>query len=460
MGNIRTRFFLRRAASSELTDNTPVPNGTIRGGAAPLLVHSFQRTRPAPPVRSAVVLAAVVVLAASGCGLVAEDNARNGGVSNSAPGASSASVGLPTNQPPSSTPTPVATPGKGADCPTLRCASVLLTGDMLVHAQLWQQAAEDAAAAGSPGLDFRALLEGQRRYIASSDLAICHQETPVAGPEGPFSAYPSFNVPPQIITASKAVGYQACTTASNHTIDRGTEGLERTLDALDAAKLKHTGSYRTEAAAQQLLILPTPAAKIAVIQGTYGLNGQVPDFPWQVDMLDANTMIAKARQARAQGADIVLGAMHAGEEYAKVPNAEQEEVAHALADSGEFTMIYGHHTHSVLPIEKYMGTWIVYGLGNGVTELSPTYQANNEGLLVRAQFSQDGAGRWAASDLAWAGSLMVRDPYRWCSVAADAPQGVCSGPQTDAESRMRTKTIVESMGAADAGAHELLISAP
>ncbi|WP_309107149.1 CapA family protein [Arthrobacter sp.] len=329
---------------------------------------------------------------------------------------------------------------------------------MLVHTQLWQQAQQDAAAAGQPGLDFVPLLEGQRPYIQRSDLAICHQETPVAGPDGPFSAYPSFNVPPQIISASKAVGYQACTTASNHTIDRGTEGLVRTLDALDAAGMKHTGSYRTEAEAQEILIIPTPAAKIAVIIGTYGLNGQIPEQEWQVDMLDAATMIAKAKKAKSLGADIVLGVMHAGDEYASEANAQQQETAHALVDSGEFTMIYGHHTHSVLPIEQYKGTWIVYGLGNGVTELSPWYQVNNEGLLVRAQFSQDAAGKWTAADLAWAPSVIVRDPYRWCSVASDAPQGPCATPAEDAATHQRTKTVVESMGAAAAGAHELLIS--
>lgn len=336
--------------------------------------------------------------------------------------------------------------------------SVLVTGDMLVHAQLWEQAREDALAAGIKGLDFGPLLEGQRRYIEESDLAICHQETPVAVPQGPFSAYPSFNVPPQIIAASKAVGYRACTTASNHTIDQGTEGLVRTLDALDASGLEHTGSYRTEAESQGVLIMQTAAAKIAVIEAAYGLNGQTPEAEWQVDMLDAPAMIAKAKKARKLGADIVLGAMHAGDEYARVPNAQQQEVAHALADSGQFTMIYGHHTHSVLPVEKYKGTWIVYGLGNGVTELSPTYVVNNEGLLVRAQFSQDAAGKWTASDLGWAPSVIVNAPYRWCSVASDAPQGVCASPAADAATRQRTKTVVESMGAAGAGAHELLIT--
>ncbi|MDR6505910.1 CapA family protein [Arthrobacter oryzae] len=411
-----------------------------------------------PPARRRLVAfaAAFVLVAVSSCGVIAQQG-TDGRASGSTPTtAGSAPASATATQVPAPSPEP--TPGKGPACAAVRCTSVLVTGDMLVHAQLWDQARADAAALGKPGLDFTPLLEGQRAYIDNSDLAICHQETPVARPEGPFSAYPSFNVPPQIIAASRNVGYQACTTASNHTIDRGTDGLVRTLDALDAAGLKHTGSYRTEADSQGILILQTKAARIAVIEAAYGLNGQYPDYAWQVDMLDAPTMIAKAKKARALGADIVLGVMHAGDEYASAPNAQQQDTAHALVDSGQFTMIYGHHTHSVLPIENYKGTWIVYGLGNGVTELSPWYVVNNEGLLVRAQFSQDTAGKWTASDLAWVPSVIVRGPYRWCSVAADAPQGPCAGAEADAATRLRTRTVVESMGAAEAGARELLIS--
>ncbi|WP_223943201.1 CapA family protein [Arthrobacter sp. StoSoilB20] len=397
-----------------------------------------------------LMLTVVAAFSVGACGVIAETENQNRSAAASAPASES-----PT---PTRTPAPNPTPGKGPACPELRCTSITVTGDMLVHTQLWQQARADAAAAGLPGYTFVPLLEGQRRYIRNSDLAICHQETPVATPDGPFSAYPSFNVPPQIIAASKDIGYQACTTASNHTIDRGTDGLLRTLDALDAAGLKHTGSYRTEAASKEILMLETDAAKVAVIIGTYGHNGQIPEYPWLVDELDPAAMIAKATQARAQGADIVLGVMHAGDEYASEANTQQQDVAHALVDSGQFTMIYGHHTHSVLPIENYKGTWIVYGLGNGITELSPWYVVNNEGLLVRAQFSQNTAGTWTASDLAWAPSVIVRDPYRWCSVASDAPQGVCASPAADAATYQRTKAVVESMGAATAGAHELLIT--
>ena len=409
----------------------------------------------------AAATAGVLAALLASCGLLPGPgnppgpSAATGSTGGAAEGSPPPSGTPPPTPSPTSSPTP--TPGKGPACAAVRCTSVLVTGDMLVHPQLWQQAREDARAAGAAGMDFAQLLEGQRRYIETSDVAICHLETPVAGPDGPFSGYPSFNVPPQIITAIRGVGYQACTTASNHTVDRGTAGLVRTLDALDAAGLRHTGSYRTEAESQEVLILQTAAAKIAVVDATYGLNGLRAEQTWQVDLLDPAAMISKARRARALGADIVLGVMHAGNEYSSEPNAQQRDVAHALVDSGQFSMVYGHHSHSVLPIEQYKGTWIVYGLGNGITELSPSFVVNNEGLLVRVQFSQDAAGAWAASDLAWAPSVMVRGPYRWCSVAADAPQGRCAG-RADAATRQRTTSVLESMGAAAAGAHELVLS--
>ncbi|MBD8043526.1 CapA family protein [Arthrobacter sp. Sa2BUA2] len=356
-------------------------------------------------------------------------------------------------------PTPTATPGVGVACPGLRCSTVMLAGDLLVHPQLWDQAAADAAASGKQPLDFEPLLEGMRAYVSGSDLAVCHMETPVAEAGGPYAGYPMFNVPPQILTAAAAVGYQACTTASNHTMDAGTAGLNRTLSVLDSLGLEHTGSYASEADSAAPLIMDTSGARIGIIESTYGLNGLTADYPWQVDMLDPGDMILRAKAARAQGADLVVGGVHAGDEYASLPNSQQVETAHALADSGEFDLIYGHHTHSVLPIENYNGTWIVYGLGNAVTELSPWYRVNNEGLIVRAQFVQDDdGGAWRVNDLAWAPSVIVRDPYRWCSVAADLPQGPCASETQQAEVRQRTISVVESMGAADAGAHEWLVT--
>ena len=73
---------------------------------------------------------------------------------------------------------------------------MVVTGDVLLHPPLWEQAERDAAAQGKTGLDFESLLQGQEPYLAASDLAICHLETPVAAPGEAFEGYPTFAVPP------------------------------------------------------------------------------------------------------------------------------------------------------------------------------------------------------------------------------------------------------------------------
>ena len=83
--------------------------------------------------------------------------------------------------------------------------------------------------------------------VSAADLAICHMETPLAAPEGPFRSYPMFNVPPQVTTALADLGYDSCSTASNHSLDYGVTGVGRTLDALDAVGIRHAGTARTEA---------------------------------------------------------------------------------------------------------------------------------------------------------------------------------------------------------------------
>lgn len=333
---------------------------------------------------------------------------------------------------------------------------MVLTGDLLLHEGLWEQAALDGG--GNP--DFGPILAAQAEYVTPADLAVCHLETPLAEPGGPFSGYPAFNVPPQIAEAVAALGYDACTTASNHTLDAGTTGLNRTLDTLDSAGLGHTGSYRTQAEAAEPLIMDTGKARVAVITGTYALNGIVPEFGWQVDQLDPAAMIARADAARAAGADVVLAAVHAGDEYADYANAQQQDVAHALVDSDRFDLVYGHHSHSVLPIEKYNGVWIVYGLGNTIAaHLTPDIR-NTEGLLVRADFRQKDDGGWEVGELRWLPATWNGPGHRWCPVAGfnleqmAAAEVSCVSAAEDAASRARTKATVESMGAAEASAVE------
>ena len=106
-----------------------------------------------------------------------------------------------------------------------------------------------AAATGKmngTGYDFRDVFTAVAPMIRAADLAICHLETPVADPGGPFAGYPAFDVQPQIIDALEDAGYDTCSTSSNHALDAGFDGLVRTLNTLDAHGVGHTGTFRSQ----------------------------------------------------------------------------------------------------------------------------------------------------------------------------------------------------------------------
>ncbi|WP_449283175.1 CapA family protein [Leucobacter sp.] len=362
-------------------------------------------------------------------------------------------------------PEPEPQPGAGPECPTDHCVSVTVTGDLLFHEGLWSQYAIPTDAEGR-NFDFVPLLEGQRAYLDRTDLAICQMETPLAPVGGPYAGYPAFSTPPELAAAVKEIGYDVCTTASNHTVDQGTEGLVRTLDELDAVGIAHTGSYRAEGERDVPLIVEANGVKIAVITSTFSLNGLYAEYDWQVDYreqeprVDPERAIAKAEKAREMGAEIVIGVQHIGEEYWSEPTPGQMELAHQLHDSGLFDFVYQHHAHAVQPLESYEGKWILYGTGNTISESAPpAQQVNNEFLMTRVQFARQADGTWTTNDVSWNAATNTQDGrYKWCSVMPDQPQGVCQSPEFDAGVLERTRATVNSMGAAENGAREWLIT--
>jgi len=395
-------------------------------------------------MRGAAAAAALAAVLLSGCaGPVGERPGSRPAVSEARTPAASVTPDAGENAPGAPATEPAAAP-EGTGCAPADCVDVVVTGDVLLHPALWEQARRD----GGGTYDFRPLLSGLRPFLAEAELAVCNLETPLAPDGGPYSGYPSFTVPPQIAPALKAAGYDACTTASNHTIDAGTTGVERTLDTLDAAGLAHTGSYRSADAADRPLIVDAGGARVGIVAATYGLNGLRADTAWRVDLIDTRRLVAKARQARAAGADIVLAALHDGVEYSSTPSARQVEVARALAESGEVDFVYGHHTHSVLPLEKHAGVWIAYGLGNSVAAHATDLAVNREGLTVTLRFTRT-AGGWTAGDPRWAAHIMARAPARWCALPAAEP---CTGRAEDAASLARTTATVNARGADDDGA--------
>ncbi|WP_406069074.1 CapA family protein [Streptomyces sp. NBC_01020] len=273
--------------------------------------------------------------------------------------------------------------------------SVAAAGDILIHPPLIEQARKDARAEGKQGLDFYRLMAGVQPVISRADLAICHFEPVVGEPNGPFRSFPDFLVPPQITTAVKQIGYDTCSTASNHTLDHGAPGVKRTLDALDKAGLKHTGSARSSAEADRPLIMDVKGVKVAQISYAFGFNGRdVPaDKPWLAN-LTAFDRIKKAElRAREAGADVVILSIHWGREHHPEPSSGQIGLARRIARETGIDLVIGHHAHVVQPMEKVDGTWIAYGLGNQVARHEVPSGLTEEGVIGWFDFQKRG-GRW------------------------------------------------------------------
>ncbi|MGW1650470.1 CapA family protein, partial [Streptomyces eurythermus] len=100
-------------------------------------------------------------------------------------------------------------------------------------------------------------------------------ETPLAPAEGPFTGFPRFAAPPQIATALSDVGFHSCSTASNHVLDQGEAGVRRTLDALDAAGLRHSGSARNREEADRPNIIEVKGVPVAHLSYSYGFGGRL-----------------------------------------------------------------------------------------------------------------------------------------------------------------------------------------
>lgn len=344
-------------------------------GGAPVGLH--RSTRAA--LGTVIVLAALTAAACSGSG---------GSVSSSPDPAGDAGSGA-------SGPTTTETPTT-LDRP-LRSFTVLTTGDFLLHMPVQRK----ALAYGGGSYDFSPMLAEVAGEVAAADLAICHMETPLSSDDTNLSGYPIFNSPKEIADAAAAAGYDTCSTASNHSLDKGATGIASTLNQLDRVGLGHAGTARSAEEATRPDLHEVNGVQVAHLDYTYGTNGiPVPaGQPWLVNLIDLDRILADAHAAKAAGAEVVVVEMHWGIENQSAPTPEQRLQAGVLADSPDIDLIIGQHVHVVQPAERHGTKYVVYGTGNFLSNQGPpaTPTASNDGVIVTVRFDEQPDGSWAQS---------------------------------------------------------------
>lgn len=295
------------------------------------------------------------------------------------------------------------------------------TGDALWHSPLWRQAQANYAAAhpeAAPGrgFDFTPMLAGLAPVVNSVDVGVCHLETPIAPVGESYSTAPLYGVPAEVVGSIAAAGFDRCSAASNHTADRGGAGVDRTVGVLRDHGLGVSGMASTP---RQIAprVFVEDGLRIVHLSYTFSYNGlSLPaGEEWRSAVIEPTRIVADARLARLLGAQVVVVSLHWGVEGVATPSPSQRSVAEQITAAGDVDLIVGHHAHVLQPIEQVNGVWVLFGLGNIISNLPTSSRwpaATQDGAVAVVSFDlgPDGAvtvGRpvihptWVDRDAGW-----------------------------------------------------------
>lgn len=253
---------------------------------------------------------------------------------------------------------------------------LVFAGDMMGHMPVVNAAYVDSLKA----YNYSPFLEYVKPYTSAVDLGIVNLEVPLAGQ--PYSGYPEFSSPDALIDGLRSAGFQIFITANNHSLDRGKQGFERTLDVLDSFKILHTGTFHDSAEMHRLnpLIVEKNNIRIAILNYTYGTNGFKVHKPNLENYIDTAQIRRDIALSRSQPIDFLIVTFHWGNEYERFPNKEQQAVGEFTRKCGADAVI-GSHPHVVQTVDilrnqndSTLYFPVVYSLGNFVSNQRDRYR--------------------------------------------------------------------------------------
>ncbi len=266
-----------------------------------------------------------------------------------------------------------------------------------------------AAAAAPPGVryDHEPLLRATTPYIQQADLAICHMEVPIGlpGAKAGFidrSAYGTSLIaaPYEAAGDLRRVGFDRCSTASNHSNDLGNAGIDSTLNAFDAAGITHTGTARTPEEAN-VDVFGVNGVWVAHMSYARNSNTGWPRDAWRLDKaVTATKVINDVAAARAAGAEVVIVSLHVYVEMQKSPYSDDRALVNTITSQADVDLIVIHGPHVVQPIEQVNGTWVYWSLGNFISGMGVSGRGKYtdtrtlDGLMATARFTEQPDGTW------------------------------------------------------------------
>jgi len=261
--------------------------------------------------------------------------------------------------------------------------SMLFIGDIMQH-DSQMEAAYDTLLKKH---DYTSCFQYVAPYLDSVDLTIGNLEVTLAGP--PYKGYPLFSAPDELVKTLKDSGLDVLVTANNHCVDRGRQGLERTIMMLDSFKISHTGTFMDTVNRMNdyPLMVHRNGFSICLLNYTYGTNGMPVEKPNMVNRIDTMQIKRDLEKAKGLKADAIIVFMHWGSEYQSLPGKFQKDIADFCFLNGA-KLVIGSHPHVLQPIEwrKETDQLVAYSLGNFVSGQRKRY--TDGGLMLKIELER------------------------------------------------------------------------
>lgn len=276
--------------------------------------------------------------------------------------------------------------------------TVLLTavGDIMFHDDQLASAIKD-----DHTYDFHSMFADVKPIFREADVTLANFETTLAGDSLEFVGYPRFNSPDEVADAIKDAGVDILTTANNHSLDTGDDGLKRTARVLQDKHFKTVGTYENKPDSRVLTheVNGITFAILAYTESTNGLGDQYDTnyLNEMINLMTKENIERDIEEAKQMNVDFIITFMHWGEEYMTEPNDTQKEYAKFMADQGVDLILGSHphviqHTDTIVTDEKE--TFVAYSMGNFISNqrvetLGEDFARTEDGVILNFTIEKD-----------------------------------------------------------------------
>ena len=329
-----------------------------------------------------------------------------------------------------------------------RTVTIRAVGDVMMH-----EAQLDAAARPGEGYDFSAQYADIAPSLMAADYVIANLETTVGlYSDHPYSGFPRFNAPPELLTALQEAGVDFVTMANNHILDRFYDGMLRTMDNVEAAGLAYGGTNRSKEEQLEPNIVEVNGVSLGMLCYTDYTNGlEKRSDPKAresgVNYIEDADFAAEAQKLREAGADAIIAYMHWGREYRREANDEQRAITERLLAAG-VDVILGSHPHVVQPagmreVTLADGTkheaLVAYSLGNFNSAMTDEY--TDSGIILEFTLVEQEEGGFAVENIGFVPTYCWEKDGVFTTIPAlshydEAPEGM-----SDAQHQRLRKSV-------------------